>query len=297
MAANTVKKNSSEWVDYILAFIVLILAISAIYPFIFCLNYSLSNSQAASVKNPYFWPTEFTLQNYKMVFKDSDIMPAFGISIFRTAAGIVYTLFVTGLASYAISKRNMPGNTFFTYVLLIPMYVGGGMIATYVNIYQLHLINNLLVYILPGGFATFYMLIMRTYFDSLPPSIEESARIDGAKDMTIFLKIIMPLSLPIIATVALFVGVDQWNAWYDAMVYIPEKSRQPIQMLLQNILMSNTPTDYKIKAEMSRNGKVQVSLQTIQMATLIVTTLPIVMVYPFLQKYFIKGMFIGAVKG
>lgn len=297
MNAETMKKNKSVWMDYVLAFLVLAASMLAIYPFLFCLNYSLSNSLAASVENPYFWPVGATLENYRVVFSDSYIVPAFVISLLRTVGGIVYTLIVTGLASYAISKRKLPGNKIITYVLLIPMYVSGGMIASYVNIYQLGLINNFFVYILPGGFVTFYMLVMRTYFDSLPASIEESARIDGAKETTIFFRVVLPLSMPIVATIALFAGVGQWNSWFDAMVYVPNRRLQPIQMLLQNVLMSNSPTDFKMKAEMSRTGRVQVSLQTIQMATLIVTTIPIVLVYPFLQKYFVKGMFIGAVKG
>jgi putative aldouronate transport system permease protein len=190
----------------------------------------------------------------------------------------------------------MPGRRFFALLLVVPMYITGGMIANYVNIYQLGLFNNFFVYILPAGFVTFYMLIMRTYFNTIPPSLDESARLDGASELKIFVFIILPLSMPIISTVALFAGVGQWNSWFDAMVYTSSRSLRPLQMVLQSILLANDTQAMMRQAAQQARTKTAVSPETIQMATLIVATVPIMLVYPFLQKYFVKGMMIGAVK-
>lgn len=289
-------ESTDRVVEIIIAILITLFCFSTLYPFLYCLAYSFSDSVSVTIKNVYLLPVDITLDNYRIVFRNSMIMPAFGISILRTLGGIVYTLFITGLASYAISKRYLPGNRIISILLVIPMYVNGGMIANYVNTYQLNLFNKFLVYILPGGFVTFYMLIMRTYFESLPPSLEESAKLDGASDLIIFFRIIFPLSLPIFATIALFVGVNQWNSWFDAMVYVPNKKLHPIQMILQGILMANSATTLKLQVERASSGHSKVSPEAIQMATLIVTTVPIVVIYPFLQKYFVKGMLIGAVK-
>lgn len=282
--------------DVIPACIAIAATLATLYPFLYCLAYSFSDTVSLSAKPVYLLPSGFTLENYKAVFRNKTILPAFGISVLRTTIGVVYACFVTGLAAYALSKRDLPGRKVLSLLLIIPMYVGGGMIAGYVNINQLHLNNNFLVYILPMGFATYYMLLMRTFFSELPPSLEEAAKLDGASDFTIFTRIVMPLSKPIFATIALFVGVDQWNAWFDAMVYVTNSKLYPIQMVLQQILMGNASTSMMKQAEMATRGARLVSAETIQTATLIVTVVPIMLVYPFLQKYFVKGVMVGAVK-
>ena len=287
----------ATFADYVIFLGVLILAFVSLYPFIYCLSYSLSSTQGILIKRVYFLPVEFTVENYKIVFRNPTIMPAFGISVTRTVLGVLYTCSVTGLASYSLSKHDMPARRALALFLLIPMYINGGMIATYVNIYQLGLFNKFAVYILPAGFVTFYMLIMRTYFDSLPVSMEESAKLDGAGNLTVFLRIILPLSMPIFATVALLAGVSQWNSWFDAMVYTQSASLRPLQMVLQGILMQNSAATMMRQAVQEGRGEAnKVSPETIQMATLVITTVPIVCIYPFLQRYFVKGIMIGAVK-
>ena len=283
--------------DYIIFLAVLLLAFISLYPFIYCLSYSLSSTQGILIKRVYFFPVELTIENYKIVFRNPTIMPAFGISVMRTVLGVLYTSVITGLASYALTKHDMPARRTIALFLLIPMYISGGMIATYVNIYQLGLFNKFAVYILPAGFVTFYMLIMRTYFDALPVSMEESAKLDGASNLTVFLRIILPLSMPIFATVALLAGVTQWNSWFDAMVYTQSARLRPLQMVLQGILMQNSAATMMRQAVQEGRGEAnKVSPETIQMATLVITTVPIVTIYPFLQRYFVKGIMIGAVK-
>lgn len=287
-------KSKTGISQYVFILIMLILSIFTLYPFIYCFAYSLSNAQMSAVHNIVFWPVGFTLDNYFYVFRMSAIYDAALISVIRTVGGVLYSIIITGLASYAISKKELPGKRAISLFLIIPMYISGGLLPTYVLIHSLHLFNNILVYILPNGFWAFNMLLMRTYFDTLPVSLEESARLDGAGDVRIFIRIIFPLSLPIFAVVAMFNGVWQWNAWFDAVLYVTKMQLKPLQSILQMLISQNMANQV---AQMS--GKVvkqEVSPESIRMATLILTTLPIVFIYPFFQKYFIKGIMIGAVK-
>lgn len=291
-----VKRNYlSNTVDVLIVITMTLLCVITLYPFIYCLAYSLSNYLAAMTHNITVYPIGFTFDNYAIVFQNQQLFTAFLVSVARTVIGTAYCLFVTGLAAYAISKRDIPGNRFIALVLIIPMYINGGLMPNYVNIYKLGLFNNFLVYILPLGFYTYFMLVMRTYFDSLPPSLEESAKLDGASDIAIFFKIILPLSAPIIATVALFAGVNQWNSWFDAMLYVTKRDLHPLQTVLQRILQQNATGDMQAAAKAAEFKK-QTSPEALQMAMLIITTVPIVCVYPFLQRFFIKGILIGAVK-
>jgi len=280
--------------QFIFGLIMLLIAIVTVYPFWYCFVYSFSSAEQAAMTNVVLWPVGFTLDNYATVFKMDIIYTSTLISIFRTVGGVLYTSIITGLASYAISKRGMPGNRAIALFLIIPMYISGGLLPYYVTISQLHLFNNLLVYILPHGFWAFNMLLMRTYFDTIPPELEESARLDGASELTIFLKIIVPLSMPIFAVIAMFSGVWQWNSWFDAALFVTKFELRPLQNVLQSLIQENTAD-----LVMLMQGRIQertVSAETIRMTTLIVTTLPIVFIYPFFQKYFIRGIMIGAVK-
>ena len=279
----------------IIGSIMFFLAIVTIYPFWYCLVYSFSSAERAATTNVVFWPVGFTLDNYATVFRMDMIYRSALISVFRTVGVVLYSSVITGLASYAISKRAMPGNRAISLFLIIPMFISGGLLPYYVTISQLHLFNNLLVYILPNGFWAFNMLLMRTYFDTIPPDLEESARIDGANDLTIFFRIILPLSLPIFAVIAMFNGVWQWNSWFDAQLFMTKFELRPLQNILQSLIRENMAD-----LVMLMQGRLQqrtVSAETIRMTTLIVTTLPIVFIYPFFQKYFIRGIMIGAVKG
>jgi len=177
------------------------------------------------------------------------------------------------------------------------MYFSGGILPTYIIITKLHLNNSFLVYILPMLFQPFHLLLLKVYFEQLPPSLEESARIDGAGDFTVFSRIVFPSSLPVIATVTLFIGVAQWNAWYDAFVYVTKLNLYPLQALLRKIILESQTQDMIDIMKMTQNNvKKQVTSESIKMATVIVATIPIILVYPFLQKYFVKGVMIGAVK-
>jgi putative aldouronate transport system permease protein len=290
--AGTRKKFSLS--QLIFRAIMLLIAIITLYPFWYCFVYSFSSAEKAAMTNVVLWPVGFSLDNYLTVFKMDIIYTSTLISIFRTVGGVLYSTTITGLASYAISKRDMPGNRAIALFLIIPMYISGGLLPYYVTISQLGLFNNLLVYILPHGFWAFNMLLMRTYFDTIPPELEESARLDGASELTIFLRIIVPLSMPIFAVIAMFSGVWQWNSWFDAALFVTKFELRPLQNVLQSLIQENTADLVTLM-----QGRIQertVSAETIRMTTLIVTTLPIVFIYPFFQKHFIRGIMIGAIK-
>jgi putative aldouronate transport system permease protein len=240
-------------------------------------------------------PIDFSLDNYKLVLANPAILRAFFISVSRTVIGVSYTLLVTGLAAYAVSKEWLAGRRFIVIYLIIPMYISGGLIPYYVLIHQIGLFNNFLVYILPHGFWAFNMLIMRTFFQTIPPSLEESASLDGAGPLTIFIKIIIPLSMPIVATISIFVGVFQWNSWFDGMLFITKKDLVPMQTFMQRLLMENFTTDILAKQSLS-SSNITSSPESVKMSMIIVTTFPVLTIYPFFQKYFIKGVMIGAVK-
>lgn len=274
--------------------IMILLCIFTLYPFLYTISYSFSDGHAVLSNPVTLLPVSPTLNNYRAVFQNDEILQAFGVSVFRTVVGLAVTLTVTGMAAYMLSKRNLPGNRFFSYFLVIPMYLNGGMIAKFVNIAHLGLMNNVLVYILPYGIVAYFMLIMRTYFGSIPDSLEESAELDGAGDILIFFRIVVPLSAPIFATIALFAGVFQWNQWYDAMVYVPNPDLHPLQLLLQNVLkQASGLANIKLLAQAV---DIQVTAEAVQMATLVVAVVPILAIYPFVQRYFVKGIMIGAVK-
>jgi len=290
----TRRKRKMSTSQLITSVVMLFLAFVTIYPFWYCLIYSFSDAQLAAQTNIVFWPAGFTLQNYRSILKIGQIYSASSISVFRTVAGVVYAVMITGLASYALSQRRMPGNRALSLFLIIPMYISGGLLPTYVLMNKLRLFNNLLVYILPHGFWAFNMLIMRTYFDTIPAEMAESARMDGASDWTIFFRIIFPLAMPVIAVIAMFTGVWQWNSWFDAQLYMTKPELLPLQNVLQAFLRRNQADMVSLM-----QGEIRpqtVSPETIRMTILIVTVLPIMFVYPFFQKHFIRGVMIGAVK-
>jgi putative aldouronate transport system permease protein len=267
-----------------------------LYPFVYALAYSLSNSNAVMLKDVTFYPIKFTFFNYKKIFEGSDIYFAFLVSIYRAVIGASAHVIVTALAAYAVSKRDLPGYKFFNLYFIIPMYISGGLIPTYINIHNLGLFNNLLVYILPYMFYAFNMLLIRTYFDTIPDSLEESAKIDGANYFTIFLKIMLPLSMPVIAIILMFSGIWQWNAWFDVVLYVTNKNLFPLQKLLQNMLMDASSAATAMVQSTAANTK-RVSSESLRMAMVIIASTPIIIVYPFFQKHFVTGIMIGSVKG
>ncbi|MCL2058646.1 MAG: carbohydrate ABC transporter permease [Oscillospiraceae bacterium] len=289
--------EGSPMTQLLLSLLVLVLTCIIIYPFLYCVAFSLSDNVAVMTKNVTIFPVGFTTSNFQEVLQQNLIINSFLVSVARTVCGILWTLLLTGLAAYASTRADLPGRRLLTLILIIPMFISGGLIPTYVLMFRLRLFNSFLVYIVPHGFWAFNMLLMRTYFQTIPESLAESARLDGAGEIRILIFIIAPLCMPIIAVISMFSGVWQWNAWFDAMLYVTKPDLKPLQAVLQQLIMSSFASTMAI-AESSGNITLdrKSSPEAIRMATLVFTTLPIVCIYPFFQKHFVRGVMIGAVK-
>lgn len=239
-----------------------------------------------------FLATEFSLESYYTVFEDSAIYKAFVISVAKTVIGVVLHTALTAMVAYGMSRRNLMGRKIYMNMGILTMFVSGGMIPTFLLFKELGLLNNFWVYIIPVLFSFYDMVILMNFFRSIPFSLEESAMMDGANPFIIFVKIILPLSLPVLATIALFHGVFQWNDYMTANIYVDDRSLYPLQMLLFRIVSENLSPAVATGTNVVRNT----TSQSLQLATMVVTTVPVVVIYPFLQKYFIQGMTLGSVK-
>lgn len=276
--------------------LLVLLSAVMVYPFLYVLFYSVSDGVAAGATTITFAPVKPTLDNYKAVLGNAGIMNAFFISAARTVVGTALHVLVVCMVAYAITKNQLLWRKPIIVFFMIPMFVSGGLLPFYVIIVKLGLSNHFLVYILPMLFSAFNMLLAKVFFDQIPPSLEESARIDGAGDAVVFFRIVLPSSLPLLATLSIFAGVAQWNAWFDALLFVTKQDLLPIQTLLYKIILESQATTVEQIMRMSQS-KTQVTSEAIKMTTLMVSTLPILCIYPFMQRYFVKGMMIGAVKG
>lgn len=251
----------------------------------------------------YFWPRAFTMFNYKMVLANPVIISAYGVTVARTVIGTVIGMIVTALCAYAMSCETLPGRKVFNYIVLIPFVFSGGLIPFYLTLNSLKLVNTFWVYILPMLLNIWNMFVMKQFFSEIPQSLTEAAVIDGAGEMTILWKIVCPISMPMFAAIGLFVAVGHWNAWFDGAYYVSSERLIPLQTYLRKLLdsMSVTMQDNAVGSNMSVSVLAEemssITTNSVRMASIIVATLPIMLLYPFLQKYFVKGVRIGSVKG
>lgn len=253
---------------------------------------SFSSASAAAEGKSIFWPAEFTIENYKAVLSDGSIGNAFLISILKTVIGVVCHVFFCAMVAYGMSKSYLRGRKLYSVMGIITMFFSGGMIPTYLLIKSLGLLDNFAVYILPALFSYYDMIILMNFFRQLPQSLEEAAKIDGAGDWRIFLQLALPLSKPALATIALFHGVSQWNDFMTAKMYILNEKLYPLQMKLYEIIVQS-----QVASMQNPTGAViSTTSRGIQLATIVVTTVPILIIYPLLQKHFVSGIMIGAVK-
>lgn len=297
------KMTASDYVIVIAMVVIMtVVFVTTLYPFLNALAISLNYADDTILGGITIYPRKFTIDNYKNIFGKETIWRAYGITFARTIVGTVGGLLVTGAMAFALSRKNLVGRRGYTMLCLIPMYFGG-LIPTYFLIKTLGLTNTFWVYIIPSLVNIWNMILMRSYFQSVPEALEESARIDGANYFTIFFKIFWPVSTPIIATIALYFGVYQWNDWYTTYVYVTDPNLKPMTSVLLSIIneasfaerMAAMGTDAAVIGQATA-GKA-VNVRSITMATMITSIVPIVAIYPFLQRYFIKGIMIGSIKG
>lgn len=288
------KKNKFTVGDIAIYGILLLLALVILFPMVYIISISFSDPGAVSRGEVVLLPVDFSIDAYKYVFQDSRFGRSYVNSVIYALGGTLLTIFLTGILAYPLSVDSFSGKKLITILLMITMYFGGGMIPTYMVIKNLGLLDNPLVMMIPGAVSAYNVIIYRTFFQNIPPALREAAYIDGAGHFKIFYKVILPLSKPLIATMALFAIVGSWNNYFDALIYLNDVRMQPLSLYLRQLVVNMDMSSQGMKDIMVH---ISVNPRTIRAATMLVAMLPIMCIYPFLQKYFASGIMIGSVKG
>ncbi len=275
-------------------FLIVLLCVMMIYPVFYLLMLSIT-SPNLPLTSLYFIPPKMTLKTYAEVLKNQYIISGFSNTIVRTVLGTAMSLAVTVMTAYPLSKKYFPNKNFWTAIIVFTMFFSGGLIPNYLLVSGLGLRNTVWALILPRLINTYNMLIARNFFMSIPEELCESAKIDGANDIRVLFRIVVPVSLPIIATLTVWIAVSHWNAWFDSMIYVTESKKQVLQVVLRRIVLEGTNDMMNLNMQIDED--LAPNPETLKAATTIVTILPIVMIYPFIQKYFVKGVMIGSLKG
>jgi putative aldouronate transport system permease protein len=281
--------------DTVIAIILGIMTVAAVFPFYQVVLLSFAD-MASYARHPlYLLPYCFDLTGYKTIFEDPMFFTSLGVTVFITVVGTTINMFLSVMGAYVLSRKYLIGRKLFLNLIIFTMLFNGGLIPTYLVIKNLKLVNTIWAMILPCGISTYYLIIMKNYFMSLPDSLLEAARLDGANEYHILVKVVLPISVPFMATFILFYAVERWNEWYLANLYINKSALYPLQTYLRNVLisMSNTLNDI---AKQFMQGHAKVNSTAVQMATIVVATVPILCVYPFVQKHFVKGVMVGGIK-
>ncbi|OAS14897.1 carbohydrate ABC transporter permease [Paenibacillus oryzisoli] len=289
------KRTRSDWIlDIFVYSFMIVLGLITLLPMIHVFSKSVSSDWALVSGRVNLLPVGFQLDTLVKVATSEAFGRAFLISVIVTVAGTLLSILVTAITAYPLSKRNLPGISVIMVLFIFTMMFNGGLIPSYLLIRELHLLNNLWSLILPAMISVFNMLVIKSYYEGLPEALEESARMDGARTFTILFRIILPLSMPVLAAIALFYAVGFWNDYFSPMLYISDPLLKTLQLHLRDIVMENDTVNALNK---SADDLMNMSPESIRAATVVASTVPILLVYPFLQKYFIKGVLIGSVKG
>lgn len=281
------------------AIFIVFITIITLYPLIYVCSASISSPASVTSGRMWLWPTDITLEGYKRILKNSEIWMGYVNTIFYTVVNVAISLAVTLPAAYALTVKSLPGRKFIVFVFSVTMFFSGGMIPLYVVCRNLGLVNTLWAVILPSATSMWYIILTRTFFQStIPHELEEASEIDGCSVFATFLRIVLPLSAPIIAVMALYFGVGRWNSYFGEMIFLRDRTKFPLQLFLREILIVATfnqenasNADAITMAEQLRIASI------IKYATMIVATLPVIAAYPFIQRYFVKGVMIGSIKG
>jgi putative aldouronate transport system permease protein len=283
--------------DAVNAAVIALLMFVMIYPFWNVVVYAFNDGADAVLGRLYFWPRKFSLANLEYVFRNRDLLRGAGVSVMRVLVGTTLGVACNALLGYIVSCRTFYGRRFMRLLFIVTMYFTGGLIPTYLLMLKLGLDNTFAVYILPNLFSCYYMLLTSSYIQGIPDSLFESARIDGAGELRTFWKIAVPLTVPMLACIAIFIGVNQWNSWFDVLLYSGNKRWDNLQIILYRLLAQATAL-----AEIQNQQQLYSSMrtlqpQTVRAATTLVVVVPILFIYPFFQRYFVGGITLGAVKG
>ncbi len=282
--------------DYIVYIICSVIALLMVLPFYSVVIQSVATPASIAKQQLYILPTSFDLSSYKAIIDGGKFTSAFVISMIVAIAGTALSIILSICGGYVLAKKRLPGRKWLMAFVLFTMFFNGGLIPYYMNIKSLGLINNIAVMFVPNAINTFYMIIMMNYFRSIPASLEESAKIDGASYLTTLIKIIIPISKPTIAAITLFYAVDRWNEWWSAMLFIVDPKKYPMQLYLRELLIDVNNMASNNMAQAMISTLKETTAEGIKMAAVVVTVLPIMLVYPFLQKHFAAGVMVGSIK-
>lgn len=292
-----IKVSKSERIfDFINIIVMILMVIVTVYPFYYVLICSVSEGeQLLSARGFIMKPLGLNFEAYKAVFKNPNILTGYRMTLIFLVLGTTINIILTSIGAFLLTRKNFAIKNILGCMMIFTMYFSGGLIPTYLLVSNtLHLGDTIWALVLPGAISTYNLIIMRSNFAAIPRSLEESAEIDGANDIVVLIRIILPLSIPSIAVMVLFYGVSHWNAWFNAMLYMRTRSNYPLQLILREILLMNETSSMSGGAAA---GDAYMIGENIKYATIMVATIPILLVYPFIQKYFVKGIMVGAVKG
>lgn len=286
------------WAQTIIYIVLILLGLVTLLPMVNVLAISLSEGYAITQNPLMLLPHDLTFEAYRYIFNTEVLLRSFGITVFVTVVGTLLNLVFTITGAYGMSKTHIPGYKYLMWLIVIPMLFGAGLIPFYLLLKNLHLLNSIWVLIIPGLVAPFNLILMRNFFWNIPESLEESARLDGASELQVLWRLIVPLSKPVIATVGLFYAVGHWNDFFAGLFFISDNSKWPLQVVMRSIIIDQNMMNMGGGASQPTDiGKIVVTQQNIKAATIIFAVVPILLVYPFLQKYFVKGIMLGSVKG
>jgi putative aldouronate transport system permease protein len=288
-------RRQSPLARWILTAFMILLAVVMIFPFLYILSTSFASFQDTTANGILLFPQHPTLEGYKWLWNGGVILPAFGVSIIVTGAATLISVLLTATLAYSLSLRELPGSKFFLWVVILTMLISAGLIPNYLLVRQLSLLDTLWALILPGVVSGFHVIVMRQFFINIPQELIDCARIDGANDWQVLWNIVMPLSKAVVAVIALFTAVAQWNNFFKAILYLSDSRLYPLSLIVRMlVLQGQTPTDQMSNLSTSAAPPPELALQ---MAAVVVTTVPILLVYPFLQRHFTKGVLTGSIKG
>ena len=293
------KSLSPLYLELVLIALLVIFTLTCLYPIWNIYVYSF-NKGIDSLKAPlFFWPRIPTFDNFTIAFTENNIVSAFEVSIFRTLIGTVTSLLCISSLAFVMTKRNLPGYKFFSTFFFITFMFSGGMIPFFLTIKTLGLYDSFWVYIIPALYSYWYMILFRSFFETIPSSIEESAWMDGASPITVYLRLIIPMSTPVFAAVALFIGVGHWNDWFVGAFYIKTPGLVPLQTLLRSFLQEVNMIQKMgdLSGSFMQTIVKEITTSSVRSAIVVITVTPIIMIYPFMQKFMVKGIMLGAVKG
>ncbi|MDO5376725.1 MAG: carbohydrate ABC transporter permease [Clostridia bacterium] len=289
------KTTEDVMVDIVIVAVLAFVVVSCLYPFYLSVILSFNEGLDAQRGGIYLWVRKFTLSNYASLLKDSAWLMAFGVTVARTAIGTALTVAFTMLVSYGLSHRELMFRKAYFGFFIFAMYFSGGVIPYYILLRSLHLLNTFWVYVIPGCLSLFYILVATSFFEGIPAELGESAKLDGAGEGTIFLRIILPLSKPLMATIAIFTSVAHWNSWYETAFFTSNKALRTVAYQMITVINKTNTANMGNDAAMAA-GAVSTTSLSIQLAAMVIAVLPILCVYPFFQQYFVTGLTVGAVK-